>query len=146
MSPRNVPDSILARMPKNGGVVMVTFVGSFLTDRGMSEWNQRERESLAGISDTTAQRVAREAFEQQHPQPRATVADVADHIEHVRKVAGIDHVGLGADYDGTTELPDGMDDVSTYPRAVRRADPPRMERCRPAQARGREHPQGAPGG
>ncbi len=113
--PRNVPDSILARMPKNGGVVMVTFVGSFLTDRGMPEWNRLERAALAGIGDTTAQRVAREAFEKQHPMPRATVADVANHIEHVRQVAGIDHVGLGGDYDGTTELPVGMDDVSTYP-------------------------------
>jgi membrane dipeptidase len=112
---RNVPDSILARMPKNGGVVMVTFVGSFLTDRGMPEWNRLEREALTGITDTTAQRRAREAFEKQHPKPRATVADVADHIAHVRQVAGIDHVGLGGDYDGTSELPVGMDDVSTYP-------------------------------
>ncbi len=113
--PRNVPDSILARMPKNGGVVMVTFVGSFLTDRGMPEWNRLEREALAGIGDTTAQRVAQEAFHKQHPMPRATVEDVANHIEHVRQVAGIDHVGLGGDYDGTTELPKGMEDVSSYP-------------------------------
>lgn len=112
---RNVPDSILARMPKNGGVVMVTFVSGFLTDRGMPEWNRLEREALTGITDTTAQRVAREAFEKRQPKPQATIADVANHIEYVRKVAGIDHVGLGADYDGTTELPLGMDDVSTYP-------------------------------
>lgn len=112
---RNVPDSILARMPKNGGVVMVTFVSGFTTDRGMPEWNRLEREALTGISDTTAQRVARDAFEKQHPRPRATVADVADHIEHVRKVAGVDHVGLGGDFDGTSELPARMDDVSTYP-------------------------------
>ena len=112
---RNVPDSILARMPKNGGVVMVTFVGSFLTDRGMPEWSRLEREALAGITDTTVQRRARAAFEKRYPKPRATVADVANHIEHVRKVAGVDHVGLGGDYDGTTELPVGMDDVSTYP-------------------------------
>ncbi len=112
---RDVPDSILARMPKNGGVVMVTFVSGFLTDRGMPEWNRLEREALGGITDTSAQRIAREAFEKQHPRPQATVADVANHIEYVRKVAGIDHVGLGADYDGTTELPVGMEDVSTYP-------------------------------
>ncbi len=112
---RNVPDSILARMPKNGGVVMVTFVSGFTTDRGMPEWNRLERAALTGITDTTAQRRAREAFEKQHPRPQATVADVADHIEHVRKVAGVDHVGLGGDFDGTTELPAGMDDVSTYP-------------------------------
>lgn len=112
---RNVPDSILARMPKNGGVIMVTFVSGFITDRGMSEWNRLEREALAGITDTSARHRARESFEKQHPRPRATVADVADHIEHVRKMAGVDHVGLGGDYDGTTELPVGMDDVSTYP-------------------------------
>lgn len=82
--PRNVPDSILARLPKNGGVVMVTFVSGFLKDI-------------------------------KSPAPNATPNDVADHIEHVRKVAGIDHVGLGSDYDGTTELPDGMGDVSGFP-------------------------------
>ena len=83
-TPRDVPDSILARMPKNGGVVMVTFVARFL-------------------KNITA------------PAPNATAKDVADHIEHVRKIAGVDHVGLGSDYDGTTELPDGMKDVSGFP-------------------------------
>jgi membrane dipeptidase len=113
--PRDVPDAILARMPKNGGVVMVTFVSSFLTDRGMAEYNRQQREALAGVSDTAARRVAEEAWVKQHPRPQATVQDVADHVEHVRKVAGIDHVGLGADYDGTSELPKGMEDVSGYP-------------------------------
>ena len=83
-TPRDVPDSILARLPRNGGVVMVTFVSGFLKD----------------ITP---------------PARNATPRDVADHIEHIRRVAGIDHIGLGGDYDGTSELPDGMGDVSGYP-------------------------------
>jgi membrane dipeptidase len=113
--PRDVPDSILARLPKNGGVVMVTFVSGFLTSRGLEEYNRQEREALGAISDTTALRVAREAWEKQHPKPQATVQDLADHVEHVRKIAGVDHVGLGGDYDGTSELPKGMEDVTGYP-------------------------------
>jgi membrane dipeptidase len=77
---RNVPDSILTRLPANGGVVMVTFVPSFLTDRG-----------------------------------EATIADVADHVEHIRDVAGVDHVGIGGDFDGISSTPVGLEDVSTYP-------------------------------
>lgn len=77
---RNVPDSILARLPKNGGVVMATFVPGFLTTR-----------------------------------KPATIGDVADHIEHIRKVAGVDHVGIGSDFDGITETPVGLEDVSTFP-------------------------------
>lgn len=113
--PRDVPDSILARMPKNGGVVMVTFVSSFLTNRGIPEWSRLEREALAGITDTAAQRVASEAFRKQHPRPPASVQDVADHVDHIRKIAGVDHVGIGGDYDGSDEQPKGMEDVSTYP-------------------------------
>jgi membrane dipeptidase len=113
--PRDVPDSILARMPRNGGVVMVTFVSSFLTDRGIAEWSKLERAALAGVTDTAAQRVAREAVRKQHPRPPASIADVADHIEHIRKVAGVDHVGLGGDYDGSDEQPKGMEDVTGYP-------------------------------
>jgi membrane dipeptidase len=113
--PRNVPDSILARMPKNGGVVMVTFVSGFISTRGMREWQQMARDSLRGITDSVARNAAREEFVKRHPRPNATVADVANHIEHVRKIASIDNVGLGGDYDGTTELPTGMEDVTGYP-------------------------------
>ena len=113
--PRNVPDSILARLPKNGGVVMVTFVSGFVSTRGVREWEQMIRDSTRSIADSSARRVAREAFIKRHPHPSATVADVANHIDHVRKLAGIDHVGLGGDYDGTTELPTGMGDVTGYP-------------------------------
>jgi membrane dipeptidase len=77
---RNVPDNILTMLPKNGGLVMVTFVPGFLT-----------------------------------AEPKATLAHVADHMDHVRKVAGADHVGIGGDFDGISEVPSGLEDVSKYP-------------------------------
>ena len=111
-TPRDVPDSILARLPKNGGVVMVTFVSGFLRDiRPSPEWRQMLRDSL-GLQPDSA---ARAAFIARHPRPNATVKDVADHVEHIRGIVGIDHDGQGGDYDGTSELPDGMSDVSGYP-------------------------------
>ena len=110
-TPRDVPDSILTRVPRNGGVVMVTFVSGFLRDIAPPAWRQLVRDSLGARPDSAA----RAAFVKRHPPPNATVKDVADHVEHVRRVAGIDHVGLGSDYDGTTELPDGMGDVSGFP-------------------------------
>ena len=111
-TPRDVPDSILARLPKNGGVVMVTFVSGFLRDiRPSPEWRRMLHDSLGDRPDSAA----RATFIARHPRPNATVKDVADHVEHIRKVAGIDHIGLGGDYDGTSELPDGMGDVSGYP-------------------------------
>ncbi len=113
--PRNVPDSILARLPRNGGVVMVTFVSGFVSTRGVPEWEQMLRDSTRSIADTVARRASLDALVKRRPHPSATVADVANHIEHIRKVAGIDHVGLGGDYDGTTELPVGMEDVTGYP-------------------------------
>ncbi|MEO5826104.1 MAG: dipeptidase [Gemmatimonadales bacterium] len=116
--PRNVPDSILKRMPRNGGVVMVTFVGGFISSQ-MRDWSAAsatERQRIAaGPGDSVSQRAAMQAWRTTHPRPHATVGDLADHIEHVRRVAGIDHVGLGGDYDGTSELPEGMGDVSSYP-------------------------------
>ncbi|MGH7594130.1 MAG: dipeptidase, partial [Gemmatimonadales bacterium] len=93
-TPRDVPDSILARMPKNGGVVMVTFVSEFLRDISPSPaWRQMLRDSLGSRPDSAA----RVAFIARHPLPNATVRDVADHVEHVRRIAGTDHVGLGGD-------------------------------------------------
>jgi membrane dipeptidase len=117
--PRNVPDSILAKLPANGGVVMVTFVGSFIS-RAAYTYDMTLRDTAAMFlrranGDSNSARPAFDAWRQQHPRPRATVGDVADHIEHIRRVAGIDHVGIGGDYDGTTDLPVGMEDVSTYP-------------------------------
>ena len=116
--PRDVPDSILARLRQNGGVVMVTFVPGFISRaiRDSQESFQAQLQQLtAGITDTAQRRQIRRDFQATHQLPHATVADVAAHIEHVRDVAGIDHVGLGGDYDGTDVLPDGLSDVSGYP-------------------------------
>jgi membrane dipeptidase len=93
---RNVPDDVLRRMPENGGIVMVTFVPAFVNDE-VRRWSALPQE------------------ERTRPAPRATMADVIRHIEHVRDVAGIDHVGIGGDFDGITQVPVGLEDVSTYP-------------------------------
>lgn len=113
--PRNVPDSILARLPKNGGVIMLTFVGSFISAK-FRPWEQMLKDSTGSIADSVARRAAEKAFELRHPKPHATVAELANHVEHARQVAGIDHLGIGSDYDGTSELPVGMEDVSGYPQ------------------------------
>jgi membrane dipeptidase len=115
--PRNVPDDVLRRLPENGGVVMVTFVGPFISKR-QQQWTAAMRDSLSSITDREKFRAAQEAYVKRHPRPKATVAELADHVDHIRKVAGIDHVGLGGDYDGTNDLPEGMEDVSGYPLLV----------------------------
>ena len=117
--PRNVPDDILARVGKNGGVVMVTFVAAFISGDlakvagpAMVEYKQR----TANVEDAAERRkIFREVLAKLGPLPKATLAQVADHVEHVRKVAGVDHVGLGGDYDGNDNWPVGLEDVSTYP-------------------------------
>ncbi|MBA3891188.1 MAG: membrane dipeptidase [Gemmatimonadaceae bacterium] len=118
--PRNVPDSILARLPQNGGVVMVTFVPGFIS-AAIVEWSAasgRERASLRARfgQDTAAIRRGLDQWRTAHPAPRSTLAQVADHIEHVRRVAGIDHVGIGGDFDGIDDTPDGLSSVADYPR------------------------------
>jgi membrane dipeptidase len=116
--PRNVPDSILARLPKNGGVVMVTFVPAFVSSE-VTAWEKRLDEQSRGIkasvSDTAQQRGLLEEWKSTHPAPRATLKQVADHIEHVRKVAGVDHVGIGSDFDGIDTTPEGLEDTSKFP-------------------------------
>jgi membrane dipeptidase len=114
--PRNVPDSILARLKQNGGVVMVPVVPEFVS-RAVKAWQEQADSALAGMRSQgdSARRQARRAWMAEHPRPHATVKDVADVIEHVRDVAGVDHVGIGADYDGITSTPDGLPDVSSYP-------------------------------
>jgi membrane dipeptidase len=117
--PRNVPDSILQRLPKNGGVVMVTFVPAFLSPEG-AVWDARAREQWERItntvSDTAERRRLNDGWKAAHPQPPATLKQVADHIEHVRDVAGIDHVGIGSDFDGIDTTPEGLEDVSKFPQ------------------------------
>jgi membrane dipeptidase len=116
---RNVPDSILARLPKNGGVVMVPFVTSFVSqalhawDDSLSDIRRMAQQRLGG--DTAAVRREVDAWSAKLPRPRVTIADVADHIDHVRKVAGVDHVGVGSDFDGITDTVEGLEDVSTFP-------------------------------
>jgi membrane dipeptidase len=117
--PRNVPDSILARLRQNGGVVMVTFVPAFVsTEVATWEHTQEEvgKQIDSTVTDTTERRKRRDEWEAAHPRPPATLAQVADHVEHVRDVAGIDHVGIGSDFDGTTNVPVGLEDVASFPR------------------------------
>jgi len=117
--PRNVPDSILQRLPKNGGVVMVTFVPAFVSNE-VAQYEKRETEEnerlSAQVADTAEVSRRMEEWRAANPRPQATLAQVADHIEHVRKVAGVDHVGLGSDFDGITNVPVGLEDVSTFPQ------------------------------
>jgi len=108
--PRNVPDSILRRLPENGGVVMVTFVPGFISQQLVDHGVAARRFG----SDTAS--AAYKEWRAANPRPRATLAQVADHIEHIRRVAGIDHVGIGGDFDGISEVVMGLEDVSTYPQ------------------------------
>jgi membrane dipeptidase len=116
--PRNVPDSILARLPKNGGVVMVTFVPAFVSNE-FKDWDaagdSARRALRASVPDTADARRQWEAWQGAHPPPAATLAQVADHIDHVRQVAGVDHVGIGSDFDGVDYTPVGLEDVSKFP-------------------------------
>jgi membrane dipeptidase len=115
--PRNVPDSILARLPKNGGVVMVTFVPSFVSNE-FEQWeasSDSTQKQLHALPDTVEARRQWEEWKGAHPPPAATLAQVADHIEHVRQVAGVDHVGIGSDFDGVDYTPVGLEDVSKFP-------------------------------
>ncbi len=118
--PRNVPDDVLAMLPKNGGIVMVTFVPGFVSSK-VTAWNAAAdggREPAQGRRPRTiaaAVKTGLDAWTKANPAPRATIADVADHIDHIRKIAGIDHIGLGGDFDGITSVVQGLEDVSTYP-------------------------------
>jgi membrane dipeptidase len=115
--PRNVPDAMLERLAVNGGVAMVTFVPAFVSTACL-DWDKEaaaEAERRGIDYRNIASRAELEDWVRANPMPAATIADVADHIDHVRQVAGLDHVGIGGDFDGTTELPRGLEDVSCYP-------------------------------
>ena len=116
---RNVPNEVLRRLAANGGVLMVTFVPAFVGSthspwaaREAEERRRLERELGAGSPGVAEGLVT---WTEANPTPPATLAEVADHIEHVRSVAGIDHVGLGGDFDGIARVVEGLEDVSTYP-------------------------------
>lgn len=120
--PRNIPDDVLAQLPANGGVAMATFVPKFILPAAI-EWTLAADANMSAHGfhplDTTPQAMERQrAFEAEHPRPIATPATVADHLDHMREVAGIDHIGIGGDFDGTAFLPDGLDSVAGYPNLV----------------------------
>jgi len=120
--PRNVPDSVLRLMPEDGGVVMVTFVPGFVSEtvRAWSAARSAEAARLGSLhpGDPAAAAAGLTAWQAANPTPRASLADVVAHIQHVRDVAGIDHVGLGGDYDGVSALPVGLEGVDAYPRLL----------------------------
>jgi len=117
--PRNVPDDILALLPRNGGVVMVNFVPPFLS-KDVWEWGAAQSAEEARLkslnrASLTAVEAGMKTWEIAHPRPETGVTDVANHIEHVVKLAGYDNVGLGGDFDGIPFTPTGLTGVETYP-------------------------------
>jgi membrane dipeptidase len=117
-SPRNAPDDVLETLRDGGGVCMVTFVPKFV-NQACADWHRGAVEAAAteGIAEADNARFSPwyAAYRAAHPEPVADLADVVAHCEHVREVAGIDHVGLGGDYDGVEVLPTGLEDVTGYP-------------------------------
>jgi membrane dipeptidase len=119
--PRNVPDPVLARLAGNGGVCMITFVPAFVS-QACREWDlelaaEMDRRGL-DHRDLASRKQVRKEWLAGHPQPAATLQDVVAHAVHVRAVAGIDHIGIGGDYDGVDRLPAGLEDVSCYPALI----------------------------
>ncbi len=119
--PRNVPDDVLRRLPANGGICMVTFVPKFVSPAAR-DWDLEAAEAAADLGISSSDYPSYAAFTAErrrtHPAPVATVADVVAHCEHVREVAGIEHIGLGGDYDGVDVQPEGLEDVSGYPHLL----------------------------
>ena len=121
--PRNVPDEILRRVPANGGVVMEVFLSGFIStavSEHLAPAMAAEDEYVAQHPDATPSVLhARQvSWLAEHPAPRTTIGQVADHIDHLRSVMGIDHVGIGSDFDGGELLPDGLEDVSEFPNLL----------------------------
>ncbi|WP_155060551.1 dipeptidase [Streptomyces blattellae] len=120
--PRNIPDDVLERLSGNGGMAMVTFVPKFVLQAAV-EWTAAADENMRAhgfhhLATTPEAMKVHRAFEERSPRPVATVSTVADHLDHMREVAGIDHLGIGGDYDGTAFTPDGLNDVSGYPNLI----------------------------
>jgi len=120
--PRNVPDDVLRQLPKNGGVIMVTFVPGFIS-QAVADYNAletAERTRLEAMPGSTPAAVTAglNTWHAAHPAPRATLSQVADHIDHIKQITGIDHIGFGGDFDGITTVVQGLEDVSTYPALI----------------------------
>jgi membrane dipeptidase len=120
--PRNIPDDVLERLPANGGVAMATFVPKFVLPEAIA-WTRAADEHMRAqgldpLATTPEAKEVQRAYEATHPRPVATAATVADHLDHMREVAGIDHIGIGGDYDGTSFTPAGLEDVSGYPHLI----------------------------
>lgn len=117
--PRNAPDEVLTALKANGGVIMVTFVPGFdsqeVANDNAKETAERARIAPGLNNDTAAIDKATVGWRKTNPVPRATIAQVADHIDHIRQIAGIDHIGLGGDFDGIESVVLGLEDVSKYP-------------------------------
>ena len=130
--PRNVPDRVLERLRDNGGIVMIVALPAYVSETrrqwGAASEAEKKRLETLHPGDPDAVKRGQEAWKAANPEPVATVADMADHVDRVRQVAGIDHIGVGGDYDGMATGPAGMEDVAGYPalfaelarRAVRR--------------------------
>ncbi len=117
--PRNVPDDVLKLVAKNGGVIMVNFYSGFVDPDAaklLAENSGVYRELRAKFPDAAEFQKALDEWRKAHKLPRGTLAQVLDHIDHIAKVAGVDHVGIGSDFDGINSAPVGLEDVSTYPR------------------------------
>jgi membrane dipeptidase len=117
--PRNVPDDVLRRLPQNGGVVMINFAPSFISEeaRQYSAKKDAEEARLKAINlgnpDGLKQQF--DEWKKNNPPPPVTISQVADHIDYVRKIAGVDSIGIGSDFDGIEQTPVGLEDVSKFP-------------------------------
>lgn len=120
-TPRNVPDDVLDTLAANGGTCMAVFAPQFVSPQ-VWDWKVEAAAAAAqeGIASTdlVAFEPWVERYAEAHPQPQATLEQVVTHVEHLREVAGVDHIGLGGDYDGVASLPVGLEDVSGYPRLL----------------------------
>jgi len=117
-TPRNVPDAVLEKVRGNGGVVMVTFVAGFVSPeiaKVMTPLFAEYKHRTEKVTDAAERDRMLKEMRASVSLPKATIAQVADHVEYIRKVVGVDHVGLGADYDGNDQWPEGLEDVSRYP-------------------------------
>jgi membrane dipeptidase len=116
--PRNVPDDVLKRLDETDGVVMVNFFSGFIVpDAVGTVWDgmgQQRKLKKEGLSDEEIEKRLNR-WKRRHPYPRGTIHDLLDHIDHIAKVAGVKHVGLGSDFDGVSVLPTQLDDVSYFP-------------------------------